>query len=176
MPKVTGILNYELWLPLGWFVMSTKVLVDDRATEDAKNAAAMQWDLLNPCCARPGFARELRSQQITGHQLCQGSQSGLLRGLACSARTTVADCELRHARNRKNTNTNGRTGYPHFCVSSILDESALQQKHSLASALSRDQVQNVTRKLLESFFVRAPPNHQKIIIIIIIYDQWYRLL
>ena len=47
------------------------------------------------------------------------------------AHLTVADCELRHARNRQQVGANGRTTYPVFCVSSILDESQLFHKHAL---------------------------------------------
>ena len=104
-----------------------------------------QWDALNPCCARPGLARELRRQAVSSNDFCTSFQSGLLRGLAHSSRITVADCELRHARNRSVTCSNGRTGYAAFCVSSILDEAKLLQNQSLEAAQQRACIQNVSR-------------------------------
>lgn len=141
------------------FNLSNKVLIDDRADDCTKDKAKNQWDLLNPCCARPGLARTLRQQQICSGDLSHGYESGLLKGLACSARITVADCELRHARNRTFTSSNGRTGYASFCVSSILDESKLLHTHALAAAQSRDCVKNVSGlSLLEQFcFVQSRP-------------------
>ena len=128
-----------------------QVLIDDRANEGVKDAAATQWDTLSPCCGRPGMVRTLRRQHTCARDLSQSHESGFLKGLVCSARVTVADCELRHARNRTFTSSTGRTGYTSFCVSSILDESKLLHSHSLGSAASRDCVQKATG-LLQEFF------------------------
>ena len=91
------------------------------------------------------MARTLRSKQITSKDLREGDSSGYLKGLAMSARITVSDCELRHARNRLCTSSNGRTGYTSFCTASILDEAKLQCAQSLDGYRSRTQ--NVSRSL-----------------------------
>ena len=124
-----------------------EVLVDDRADDDVKATAISEWDALNQCCARPGLARSLRRQSISGVDLCHSFHAGILRGLAHSSRITVADCELRHARNRIFTNSNGRTGYASFCVSSVLDETKLLHKQSVEAAKERDCLQNGSQVL-----------------------------
>lgn len=122
----------------------TQVLIDDRAEPSVKAHISSTWDALNPCCARPGLARNLRKQRITANDLSTSDFSGVLRGLACSAKIAVADCELQHARNRTHTSSNGRSGYAAFCVSSILDEAKLFHKQSLKSSLLRDRMQKVS--------------------------------
>lgn len=128
-----------------------QVLIDDRASEGVKEAAETQWNILNPCCGRPGMVRTLRRRNICAQDLSHSHESKFLKGLVCSARVTVADCELRHARNRTFTSSTGRTGYTSFCVSSILDESKLLHSHSLGSAASRDCVQKATGLLQHAF-------------------------
>ena len=56
----------------------------------------------------------------------------------------MADCELRHARNRGFTSTNGRTNYAGFCVSAILDEAKLHFTQSLFGAIERDETLRAT--------------------------------
>lgn len=110
----------------------------------------MQWNKLNSCCARPGFARSLRLQDVDAESLLDAQQFSLLRGLAMSARVTVADCELRHARNRTFASCNGKTSYASLCVSSILDEAKLNHQQALHGAKERDKLLNVSQIYLPS--------------------------
>lgn len=112
---------------------------------------ATQWNKLNSCCARPGFARSLRLKDVDAESLQDDAQhSSLLRGLAMSSRVTVADCELRHARNRTFASCNGRTNYASLCVSSILDEAKLNHEQTLHGAKERDKLLNVSQIYLPS--------------------------
>lgn len=103
-----------------------------------KAKAAAQWEQLQPCCARPGLARNLRSSHVHATRFSDPEGSGILKGLALSSKITVADCELQHARNRSHTCVNGRSGYPALCVSSILDEAQLQHLQAVKGARLRE--------------------------------------
>lgn len=122
-----------------WSVHQCQVLLDSRAPPEVVDAATFQWNMLSPCCARPGFARNLRSASVRAEDLLNTQWNGVLQGIALSAHLTVADCELRHARNRLAASSNGRTSYPSFCVSSILDESKLFHDMALSGAAERSK-------------------------------------
>lgn len=99
------------------------------------------------------MARQLRTLGISSDSLALPEHRAKLEALATSGHLTVADCELRHARNRQQVATNGRTKYPNFCVSSILDEAQLFQKQSIAGA--RKQFAQVTRIVIQPFAFAA---------------------
>lgn len=107
-------------------------LADDGATPEEKNQVKETWSGTNECCLPQGMAR---NWMAAGVDLDCPNILRFLHGLAFVTRMTVADIEVRHARNNQTAGTSGNLDFSQVVAEYIATEfSELVRSTVLSSA------------------------------------------
>lgn len=107
-------------------------LADSRTTAAQKDLIRESWENVSECCLPEGMARRLKANGI---DVESAEMLSFLRWFARMARLTVADVEVRHARNNVSAGATGNIDFANIVAQYILAEySELVRASVLSSA------------------------------------------
>ena len=107
------------------------ILADRRQPFGVKEAVLREWVSKRGCCLPEGLARRLK--QSATDVTCVSFRSFLYR-LAWVMRLTIADVEVRHARNRSSAGNSGNTDFSNIAAMYLIHEYAALMRASVLSS------------------------------------------